>query len=241
MTGRTSARRTPMSGMLKAPRSRGMVNGLLLMLLALWGGLIPFVGPYFSFGFGSTATWHYTSDRLVLSILPAIAVALGGLILMISAARPVAMFGSWLAIAGGLWFVVGTTIAPLWSGGPGRALGGQTRQIAEHLSFYQGLGAIIVLLAATALGRFLVVGVREARRAEAERAAAVGAAGTAGPAVAAGAERSGRGTAAPEADRSGHGSTAAPEWERQAAPRHADRESSQSDGHRWHASLPRRR
>ncbi|MER6816103.1 hypothetical protein ABT299_43140 [Spirillospora sp. NPDC000708] len=101
----------------------------------LWGGLIPFVGPYFSFGFGSTATWDYTSDRLVLSILPAIAVALGGLILMISAVRPVAMVGSWLAIAGGPWFVVGTTIAPLWGGGPGRALGGQTRQIAEHLSF----------------------------------------------------------------------------------------------------------
>jgi hypothetical protein len=225
-----------MSGMLKAPRSRGMINGLLLVLLGLWGGLIPFIGPYFSFGFGSTATWHYTSDRLWLSILPAIAVMLGGLILLISAARPVAIVGSWLAIAGGLWFVVGTTIAPLWSGGPGRALGGQTRQIAEHLSFFEGLGAIVILLAATALGRFLVVGVREARRAEAERAGV--AAGTAG---AVGAERSGRRTAAPEADRSGRGSTAAPEWERQAPPSREDQEASRGDGHRWHATLPRRR
>ncbi|WP_187437963.1 hypothetical protein [Actinomadura decatromicini] len=213
-----------------------MINGLLLMLLAVWGGFIPFVGPYFSFGFGSNATWDYTSDRLVLSILPAIAVGLGGLILMISANRPVAMFGSWLAIAGGLWFVVGTTIAPLWSGGPGKALGGQTRQIAEHLSFYQGLGAIMVLLAAMALGRFLVVGVREVRRAEADRAAAPGAAGTAGTAG-----RSGRGTAAPEADRTGRGSTAAPEWERQAAPRREDERSSNAEGQQWHADMPRRR
>ncbi|MFF0520802.1 hypothetical protein ACFYTC_18985 [Actinomadura nitritigenes] len=219
--------------MLKAPRSRGMLNGLLLVLLGLWGGFIPFVGPYFSFGFGSTATWDYTSDRLVLSILPAIAVALGGLILMISAVRPVAMVGSWLAIAGGLWFVVGTTIAPLWGGGPGRALGGQTRQIAEHLSFFQGLGAISILLAATALGRFLVVGVREARRFEAERAAAAG--GAAG-----GEERPERGTAVPEGDRS-KGSTAAPQWERQGPPQQSRREPGETHERRWHASLPRRR
>jgi hypothetical protein len=214
-----------------------MINGLLLMLLAVWGGFIPFVGPYFSFGFGSTATWNYTSDRLWLSILPAIAVFVGGLILLISAARPVAMIGSWLAIAGGLWFIVGTTIAPLWTGGPGRALGGQTRQIAEHLSFFQGLGGIIVLLAAMALGRFLVVGVREVRRAEADRAAAVGAAGTAGAAG-----RSGRGTAAPEADRSDRGgSTAAPEWERQ-TPSHREAEKpSDANGQQWHADMPRRR
>ncbi|MFC4055449.1 hypothetical protein ACFOY4_37690 [Actinomadura syzygii] len=228
-----------MSGVLKAPRSRGLVNGLLLMLLAVWGGFIPFVGPYFSFGFGSNATWDYTSDRLWLSILPAIAVGIGGLILMISAARPVAIFGSWLAIAGGLWFVVGTTIAPLWTGGPGRALGGQTRQIAEHLSFFEGLGAIIVLLAAMALGRFLVVGVREVRRAEAKRAAAAGPAGAAGTAGAAG--RAGRGTAVPEEDRSARGSTAAPEWERQAAPRREDERSSGAEGQQWRADMPHRR
>lgn len=233
MTGMMNAPRTPMSGMLKAPRSRGVVNGLLLVLLGLWGGFIPFVGPYFSFGFGSTATWDYTSDRLVLSILPAIAVVLGGLILLVSAARPVAMFGSWLAILGGVWFVVGTTIAPLWGGGPGPALGGQTRRIAEHLSFYQGLGAIIVLLAATALGRFLVVGVREARRAEMERAAATG--GAAGAA-----DRPGRGTAVPEADRSGRGSTAAPQWDRQAPPDRAGREEDARGDRTWHASMPRR-
>ncbi|GAA4364730.1 hypothetical protein GCM10023088_09340 [Actinomadura verrucosospora] len=55
MTGSTP--RTRMSGLLKTPRSRGLLNGLLLMLLALWGGFIPFVGPYFDFGFGSGDAW----------------------------------------------------------------------------------------------------------------------------------------------------------------------------------------
>ncbi|WP_131739688.1 hypothetical protein [Actinomadura roseirufa] len=191
-----------MTRMLRTPRSRGLLSGLLLMLLALWGGFIPFVGPYFDFGFGSGDAWVYNSDRLVLSILPAIAVFLGGLLLLASANRPVAVFGSWLAALGGLWFVVGTTIAPLWNADVGSPLGGEARQIAERLSFFQGLGAIIIMLAAVALGRFLVVGLREARRAEAgrvetERAAA--------------------------AEERGHGSTATPQWEKQERPRHDDR------------------
>ena len=36
-----------MTGMLRMRRSRGVVSGFVLMLLGLWGGLIPFIGPYF--------------------------------------------------------------------------------------------------------------------------------------------------------------------------------------------------
>ena len=158
-----------MTGTMRAPRSRGMLSGLLLVLLALWGGLIPFIGPYFDFGFGSSDAWVYSADRLVLSILPAIAVGIGGLILLFAANRPVAQFGGWLAVLGGLWFAVGTTLAALWNMGVGAPLGGETRQVAEQLSFYEGLGAIMVLLAGLALGRFLVIGVREARRADEKR------------------------------------------------------------------------
>ncbi len=163
-----------MTGVMRAPRSRGMLSGLLLVLLALWGGLIPFVGPYFDFGFGSSDAWVYSNAKLVLSVLPAIAVGLGGLMLMATANRPVAHFGGWLAAAGGLWFVVGNTLAALWNMGVGTPLGGEARQVAERLSFFEGLGAIMVLLAALALGRFLVVGVREARRADLRRRAAEG-------------------------------------------------------------------
>ncbi|GAA0588760.1 hypothetical protein [Actinomadura livida] len=158
-----------MTGTMRAPRSRGMISGLLLVLLAIWGGLIPFIGPYFDFGFGSDQAWVYTADRLVLSILPAVAVGLGGLILLATANRPVAQFGGWLAAAGGLWFVVGNTVAALWNMGVGAPLGGEGRQVAEQMSFFEGLGAVMILLAGLALGRFLVIGIREARQAGMER------------------------------------------------------------------------
>lgn len=219
MTGMRSTPRASMTGMWRTPRSRGMLNGLLLVLLALWGGLIPFVGPYFNFGFGSSDAWVYSTDRLVLSILPAIAVGVGGLILMISANRPVALFGSWLAILGGLWFVVGTTVSVLWNTHLGAPLGGQARQVAEHLSFFQGLGAIVILLAAVALGRFLVIGAREARRAETARAATERAAAD---------EHARRGT------------STAPEWEEQTGARQAHRESSRPTQRTWRVRPPSR-
>ncbi|WP_243716647.1 hypothetical protein [Actinomadura darangshiensis] len=220
MAGMTHTPRSRGTGMLKAPRSRGMLSGLLLILLALWGGLIPFIGPYFHFGFGPDDAWVYTSDRLVLSILPAIAVGVGGLILLVSSNRPIALFGSWLAILGGLWFVVGATIAAQWDVSPGAALGGQTRRIAEQLSFFHGLGSIIVLLAAVALGRFLVVGVREARRAEAGR-------GESKRAAAAG-------------QQGGRGSSTAPEWENQAGSRPDDQRPA-TPGQRTWRTTPRSR
>src|SRR3989442_481018 len=61
------------------PRRRGVLGGLLLVLLGLWAALIPFVGPYFNFEFVSDKAWDWTSDRFWLSVLPGAVIALGGL------------------------------------------------------------------------------------------------------------------------------------------------------------------
>ncbi|WP_433478572.1 hypothetical protein ACQPZP_16990 [Spirillospora sp. CA-142024] len=148
---------------MRVPRSRGGFSGFLLILLGLWGGLLPFAGPYFDFGFAPDDTWVYNSDRLQLGIAPGAAAALGGLIVLFSANRAFAMFGAWLAALGGAWFAVGPPVATLWDvPGVGAPLGtGENRHVAEQLAGFTGLGVVIVFLAALALGRFAVVGVRE--------------------------------------------------------------------------------
>ncbi|GAA4230946.1 hypothetical protein GCM10022254_26990 [Actinomadura meridiana] len=158
-----------MTGTMRAPRSRGGLSGLLLVLLGLWGGLLPFVGPYFGFGFSPDDTWVYDTDRLQLVIAPAVAVVLGGLIVLAAANRAFAMLGGWLAALGGAWFVVGTTVAALWDvNGVGSPLGSDEGQrVAENLSGFLGLGVVIAFLAGLALGRFAVIGVRERRGAAA--------------------------------------------------------------------------
>jgi hypothetical protein len=146
-------------------RSKGAFDGFLLILLGLWGGLIPFVGPYFNYAIGNTAHWHYTSNRLWLSILPGVAVALGGLILLASRNRVTAWLGAELALAGGIWFVVGQQVSTLWHHGnsaAGTAFGGTTRRFLEEMGFFYGLGALVTALAAFALGRLAVRSVRDA-------------------------------------------------------------------------------
>lgn len=162
-----------MAGMLRVPRSRGALSGVLLVLLGLWGGFIPFVGPYFHFAYTPGTAWTYTAGRLWLEILPAAGTVLGGLILLQSRVRPVGMFGAWLAAVSGAWFAVGRSLSPLWNSGGTVALGtpiGTSTLIRTlvEVSYFTGLGVLIVFLAAFSIGRLSVIGVRDARLYEPE-------------------------------------------------------------------------
>jgi hypothetical protein len=165
-----------MAGMLRVPRSRGALSGMLLVLLGAWGALIAFIGPYFHYAYSPDRAWTYTSGRLWLEILPGAATVLGGLIVLVAGTRPAALFGAWLAAMSGAWFVVGQTLSTLWTaaGAPaaGYPVGGTVTRAVAQVGFFTGLGAVIIFFAALALGRFTVVGVREATRAAEDAAAA---------------------------------------------------------------------
>ena len=147
--------------MLQMRRSRGAFSGLLLVLLGMWGALIPFVGPYVNYAYTPGGTWTYTAARLWLEILPGAAVFLGGVLLIIATGRHIAMFGAMLAAAAGAWFVLGPTLSPLWNNDV--ALGGSPAgstvyiRIMEQLGFFSALGVVIVFIAAAALGRIASV------------------------------------------------------------------------------------
>ncbi len=150
-----------MAGMLQMRRSRGAVSGFLLILLGLWGALIPFIGPYFHYAYTPDTAWHYTTARLWLEILPGAAVFLGGFLLLIAKTRHTALFGALLAAAAGAWFALGPTLSPLWNnhvpmGGSPASPHVYTR-IMEELGFFYALGVVIVFIAAAAFGRILSV------------------------------------------------------------------------------------
>jgi hypothetical protein len=161
---------------MRIPRSRGAVSGLLLMILGAWGALVPFIGPYFDVVIGPDDTWNWSSDRFWLSVVPGIVAFVGGLILLQSAHRGGAGLGAWMGILAGAWFVLGPLISRLWTSDGASALGqpagGTGRQVLEMLVMYQGLGVLMAVIAAFALGRLAVRSVRDVELAEAEAAAA---------------------------------------------------------------------
>ena len=143
---------------MRLSRSTGFLSGLLLVVLGLWGGLVPFVGPYFHYAFGYDRTWFLTTERLWLDILPALAVVIGGSVILRAGHRVSGTAGAWLAIAGGTWFLIGPAMSLLWHHGPGPIggpLGGNTRQMFEWVGYFYGLGAVVIGFAAFALGRFV--------------------------------------------------------------------------------------
>jgi hypothetical protein len=147
--------------MLQMRRSRGAFSGFLLILLGLWGALIPFIGPYFHFAYTPDKAWTYNTGRLWLELLPGAAVFLGGVLLMAARSRHTALFGALLAAAAGAWFTLGPVLSPLWNHhvamGGSPASGTQYMRIMEQLGFFTALGVVIVFVAGAALGRIASV------------------------------------------------------------------------------------
>jgi hypothetical protein len=147
--------------MLQMRRSRGAFSGFLLILLGLWGALIPFIGPYFDFAYTPAKAWTYNTGRLWLELLPGAAVFLGGFFLMAARGRHTALFGALLAVAAGAWFVLGQSLSPLWNNHV--AMGGSPAsstvymRIMEQLGFFTALGVVIVFVAGAAIGRIASV------------------------------------------------------------------------------------
>ena len=97
--------------MRRIPRTKGALSGFLIVLLGIWAGLVPFVGPYFHYAMHSNQHWQWFTDRFWLEVLPAIVAVVGGLILMGGMTRVSIMFGGLLALAAGLWFIVGPNVS----------------------------------------------------------------------------------------------------------------------------------
>ena len=156
------------TGGIRVARSRGTLSGFLLVLLGLWGALVPFVGPYADYAYTPDATWTWTAGRFWLEVLPGAAAVLGGLMLLITANRAVALLGAYLASAAGAWFIIGPVLGQLWGGPEGSAgspVGGTTARVVEQIGFFSGVGAAILFLAAHAAGRLSVRSLRDIRAA----------------------------------------------------------------------------
>jgi hypothetical protein len=143
---------------MRLPRTTGLLSGLVVIVLGVWGALIPFIGPYFHYAFGNYDKWHFTTNRLWLDILPGAVAVLGGWMLFTGTRRKSGVLGGWLAIAAGVWFAIGPSVSLWWhaAGNPiGAPVGGHIRQSLEWIGYFTGLGVAITGFAAFAMGRFV--------------------------------------------------------------------------------------
>lgn len=138
--------------------------GVIILVLGIWGALVPFVGPTFGYGMGGAAAWAWSESHLTLHLLPGLA-AIAGALLLRQGLLAVRYLGATLAMAGGIWFVIAPTLHPLWTAGSsmgGMSMGGSKLSSAlSGLGYHYGTGALIAVFAAYALGS---LGASSARR-----------------------------------------------------------------------------
>jgi hypothetical protein len=162
---------------MQIPRTRGAISGLLIAVLGAWGAIVPFIGPSFNLTIGPDATFHMTDGRLWLSLIPGVVAVVGGLLVLLSANRASAILGAQLALAAGVWFVIGPVISQLWSDAPGAlgqagfAAGNESRRVLEAIAYFFGVGAAIIAFAGIALGRLTLRTARDVEVATAATAA----------------------------------------------------------------------
>lgn len=154
------------------PRSRGSVSGLALIVLGAWGGIAPYAGPAFGYGFTPDRAWAFNQGRLVLSALPGALALIGGLGIAVTKSRWLGGFLAVLAALGGAWFIVGgwalkllparLSVSAITAGTP---LGSTVRQVAlTDIGFFWGVGALIVFFAGLALGRFSIAALKDSQQ-----------------------------------------------------------------------------
>ena len=129
-----------------------IVPAVLLMVLGVWVFAAPLVGPYFSFGFDTSSKWRFTSDHWLLSIAPGVALFAAGLLMTVRS-RAMGWLAGLIAVAAGVWLVIGPTLHATWSTHVFSPLpGSDWRTAARWIADFYGPGALAIYLGAQAQG-----------------------------------------------------------------------------------------
>ncbi|HUZ53668.1 MAG TPA: hypothetical protein VMU94_14235 [Streptosporangiaceae bacterium] len=188
-----------MAGSVRISRSRGSLCGLALVLLGGWGGVAPLAGPSFGYGFTPDQAWDVTHGRLYLSVLPGAVVLVAGLIVLVTRSRAFGGLCALIAALGGAWFIAGAALVRLLPAGQAASITtgaplntAPSRIVLTGLTFYAGVGALIVFFAAVALGRFSIAAHKDHARLAAGLGDAAGVAGAGALAYSAYADQQGQ-------------------------------------------------
>ena len=128
--------------------------GFLILLLGAWAFAAPLAGGYFGFGFYSDATWQLSAKEWELHLIPGLAAAVGGFMLM-TPARGWGRLGGLLAFLAGAWLIAGWAFYPVWSSGTVEPYGGDFMRGLRWLGQLLGPGGLILLFAGWLHGLFM--------------------------------------------------------------------------------------
>lgn len=132
--------------------------GLISVVTAAWGGIIPYVGPIFGFSADGTSSWTWNLSHAVLALIPgAVALVMG--FTLLTPVRTVGLRRAGLATAGmimlacGAWFVIGPVAWPVLTNSPAYFVSASPlMNLAHQIGSSFGPGVILAGCGAYAIG-----------------------------------------------------------------------------------------
>ncbi len=137
---------------------RLFLAGFVALIVSVWGGIVPFVGPTFGFTADGTGSWYWDLSHALLALIPGAAGCLVGITLMgYSAARRRTFVGlgfiGLLAVASGAWFAIGPLAWPVLYGTKAYFLNASPlRELAYVVGYALGPGLILAVVGGIAWG-----------------------------------------------------------------------------------------
>lgn len=130
--------------------------GVVAVLVSAWGGIVPYVGPVFSYSGDGSGSWHWSLAHAVLALAPgALGVLLGLFVIAESRGITVGKGRLSLATAGtllmvcGAWFAIGPLAWPVIdNSGPYFVAATHLRVLADEVGYSIGVGLILVVCGA---------------------------------------------------------------------------------------------
>ena len=130
--------------------------GVVAVLVSAWGGIVPYVGPFFDYSGDGSGAWHWSMAHAVLALAPgALGVLLGVFVIAESRGIVVGRGRLSLATAGtllmicGAWFAIGPLAWPVISnGGSYFAASTHLRILAYEVGYSIGTGLVLVVCGA---------------------------------------------------------------------------------------------
>lgn len=135
--------------------------GVVAVLAAAWGGIVPFVGPLFAFSADGSGSWHWNLAHALLALVPgAVGVVLGLFVIAESRGVTVGKGRLSLAMAGtllilcGAWFAIGPYSWPVLttSGSYFATSSTHLRFLTYELGYSVGVGLVLVMCGAFVTG-----------------------------------------------------------------------------------------
>jgi hypothetical protein len=134
--------------------------GVLTVLVAAWGGIVPFIGPTFGFSGDGTGSWHWSLTHAVLALVPgAVGIVVGGLILLqtkgiaVGRGRLSLTMAGLIAMVCGAWFIAGPLAWPvITTHGAYFVTASPLRNLSNQVGYALGTGLILAVCGGFVVG-----------------------------------------------------------------------------------------